>query len=239
VSTEWANFLFEALNVGILAVALAWLVLKPIRHALDAEREKRRKAEAEIEERLAAAARKEEEVRQAQGALEAEIETHRKEMLAEAKAEAAKVVHAAREEAEAERRVVKSEIEQARLAQATAAAAAVGEVAGSSVWRLLQTIEGPPLDDALVRAACKELAGLDSSDLGEVTVEAARELSPASRKALADALKREFGTRVLPELGAGVRVTTAAGQVDATAEALSRDAGREVTKALREGRARG
>jgi len=235
VSPEWTNFLFEALNVGLLALVLAWLAFKPIRNALDAERARRKEAEDELAKRQAAVARQDDAVRQARAQLDAEVEARRQELLAGAKAEADAVRRAAREEADAERRTARGEFAQARVAEAEAAADAIGEVAGASVRRLLDALEGPPLDDALVRAACAELAALDHTTLGAVTVEAARELDRASRDALAAALQGEFAVRVLPELGAGVRVTTAAGQVDATAQALARDAGRRVAQALREG----
>ena len=42
-----ANFLFEAVNFLLLAGALGWLFFRPVRTALDAERERRAKEEAE------------------------------------------------------------------------------------------------------------------------------------------------------------------------------------------------
>ncbi len=66
MSSALANFLFEAANFLLLAAALGWLLFKPVRRALDAERarhareedeSKRLRAEAEVLAREARSAR--------------------------------------------------------------------------------------------------------------------------------------------------------------------------------------
>jgi F-type H+-transporting ATPase subunit b len=234
VSTALSNFLIEALNFGILAAVLGWLVFKPIRKALDAERDRRTKAEEDLEQRSKEVARKEQEVQAAREKLEDELEQRRNQLLAEAKTEAEAVVRKAHDQADHERDTLRAELAQMRKAQVAEAADQLGDMAGAAVRRLLETLQGPELDDALVRAACTELAKLNGADLGSVIVESARELDTEARTALQATLPGEIETRVLPELGAGVRITTAAGQVDATAQAFAREARRNVAKDMRE-----
>ena len=96
---------------------------------------------------------------------------------------------------------------------------------GSTTTKVLP---GPSLDLALVRAATRELASLPPAALRSGLVEVARPLEPEARSLLGGALGVSFEARVVEELGAGVRVTTSAGQVDATASALARRAARVV-----------
>ncbi|HUB06711.1 MAG TPA: hypothetical protein VMB50_06910, partial [Myxococcales bacterium] len=58
-----------------------------------------------------------------------------------------------------------------------------------------------------------------------------RPLEPETTRLVAAALGREPEVRVVADLGAGVRVTTPAGQVDATAAAIARQAARAVSAA--------
>jgi hypothetical protein len=59
-------------------------------------------------------------------------------------------------------------------------------------------------------------------------VESALPLDEEGKKVLRQALGGDFQQRTVPELGAGVRITTSAGQIDASASNLAREAARQV-----------
>ena len=94
---------------------------------------------------------------------------------------------------------------------------------------LLAALDGPDLDHALTRAACERLAALPKFDAGSVLVESARPLQGPQRLALQQVLGEGFSERTVQQLGAGVRVTTSSGQIDATAVAFAREAARRLS----------
>jgi len=231
VSTALANFLFEAVNFLLLAAALGWVLFKPVRRALDAERARhdkdledaarvKREAEARLQEAAGARAK-----------LEAASTAEAKKRLDDAGQQAARIVEEARAAADEERRAFEREQEARRQAEAVALAGTVGRIAGESVVRLLRSLDGPALDLALVRAACEELRKLPRPAAGTVLVESARGLDPDSKKLLAAALGDGFQARELPALGAGVRVTLPGGKIEASAAALAREAAGAVVAA--------
>jgi hypothetical protein len=61
-----------------------------------------------------------------------------------------------------------------------------------------------------------------------VLVESARPLDPEARRLLEQALGIRFEERLVATLGAGVRVTTASGQIDASAARIAREGAREL-----------
>lgn len=231
MSPAVTNFVFEAVNFLLLAGALGWFVFKPVRRALDAERA-RRASEEEALERLKAEA----EVlsREARGAREAaakEAEAQKTQILARAEAEAARIREEARLAQQAGRSALEAELASVREAQLASLADAVGRVAGDSVSHLLATLEAEPLDAALARAACAEIGRLNAGGRTGAVVECAHPLGDASRSMLEAALGGPFEERVVDELGAGVRITTRDGQVEASAASLAREAARAVTAA--------
>lgn len=231
MSPALANFLFEAANFLLLAAALGWLLFKPVRRALDAERERH---EREVQEGRRLRDEAEALAREATAAREAsrlEASRRREEILAAAKREVAALLEEAKRAQALERRSLERELQREREAQAAALAETVGRIAADSVARLLDALNGPSLDAALVRGACDELRALPSAARGAALVEAARPLDAASRALLEGALGGGFEERRVRELGAGVRVTTSAGQVDATAAALARRAARALSAA--------
>ena len=226
-----ATFLFEAVNVLLLAGVLGWFFFKPVRAGLEAERERHAKEETEAAEHRAQA---EALAKEARAALEEggrETERRRAEILAAAEQQAARAQEDASKTLDAERRALARELEASRQAQAAALAETVGRIGAASVRDLLQALDGPSLDLALVRGACQEVRTLPEAARRAATVESARPLDPEGRRLLQDALGAEFTERTVAELGAGVRVTTTAGQVDASALAIARRAARELAAA--------
>jgi F0F1-type ATP synthase membrane subunit b/b' len=228
VSPALANFLFEAANFLVLAAALGWVLFRPVRRALDAERARHEAAREESDRLRSEAATLKDEARAERETVEREVEARRREALRSAEAEAARLLEEARGRRAAERRALEQELEVRREAETTALTDEVARVAAESVRRLLLTLEGPPLDAALVRAACAELEKLPKHERGSMLVESARPLEPSSRKALAGLLGTGFAERIVPELGAGARIITGAGQVDVTASSIAREAARAV-----------
>lgn len=232
MSPELANFLFEAANFLVLAAALSWLLFKPVRTALGAERDRRAAEEAEaakVRDEANALMKQAEATRQS---LEDELETRKAQMLEAARAEVARIKEAARQQQLAEARALTQKHEAGRRAQIDELADALGEIAAASVRGLLEAVAGPDLDLALVRAVCRELSALPTKPNGSPVVESARPLDPAARELLEGVLGSGFDARTVPELGAGIRVTTAAGQVDGSATRLAREAAHHVAGAV-------
>lgn len=226
MSPALANFIFEAANFLLLVAALGWVLFKPVRRALDRERDRHSKEEEESKRLRSEAESLARGARAAREAAEHEAIERRREALAAAEKEAARVLEDARREQATERRALERELAIVRSAEAAALADLVGRIAAESVIKLLEVLRGPSLDAALVGAACKELASLPSPARRSAVVESARPLDDDARRLLRDVLGGEFKERVVDELGAGVRVTAAFGQVDATAISFARRAAR-------------
>ncbi|MFO0749623.1 MAG: hypothetical protein U1F43_28730 [Myxococcota bacterium] len=106
-------------------------------------------------------------------------------------------------------------------------------MAAAAVERLLASIGAPALGTMLVAEACAELALLGHVAPGEAVVASARPSAARARLEAVLGAPREW--RIRPELGAGVRVDTARGQVDATALGLARHAAAAVAEAVQAG----
>lgn len=228
MSPALANFVFEAANFLLLAGALGWVLFKPVRRALDAERQQHDDEQRASDRQRALAESLAEEARSAKQAAERDVEQSRQEILSAAKLEAARVLDEAREAARVERRVLQHELEAARNAEVAELANTVGELAAQTVRRLLEALPGPSIDVALVGAACAEIENIPAEARRPAQVESARELDADATELLQAALGGAYAARVVAELGAGVRVTTPGGQVDATALSLGRHAGRAI-----------
>ncbi|GHG96376.1 hypothetical protein [Comamonas sp. JC664] len=228
MSPAFTNFLFEAVNFLVLAAVLGWLLFKPIRRALDAEQARHaQEAEAarhqrEEAEAVSRAARAE---REAAGR---ESEERRRALLASARDEALQAAEAAKRVQVEDRRRLEKELQDWRDASAAELVDTIGRIAAESVRRLLAALDGPALDLALVRAACAELASVPAEARAPASVESARPLDARARGLLEEVLGAGVRERVVTALGAGVRVTTPAGQVDATALSVARQAARAV-----------
>ncbi|WP_338865013.1 hypothetical protein [Myxococcus stipitatus] len=230
MSPGLTNFLFEAANFLLLAAALGWLLFKPVRRALDAEQARhsqqedearRMRQEAEV---LVRAARAERE------AAARESDERRRALLESARREGAREAETARRAQAEERRRMERELLDWKDARAEELTETVGRIAAESVRGLLAALEGPALDLALVRAACVELGAVPVEARGAALVECARPLDAESRALLESVLGGALKERVVGELQAGVRVTTSAGQVDATAVAMARRAARALKR---------
>lgn len=237
MSPALADFLFEAANFLILAAALGWILFKPVRRALDAERTRHGEEVAEAERLRKEAESLQGEARARQDALEHELSEKRREILAAARREASRIIDEAKKRGGAERQRLEAEMRAARETEIQALAEEVGRLAANAVRSLLEKLDGPSIDVALVRAACAELETLPAETRRSALVEVARPIDPEAMNLLERALGAAEGggveLRIVSELGAGVRVTTPAGQVDATAVSIARRAAQAASSALR------
>lgn len=234
MSPASANLVFEAANLLLLTGALGFLFFKPIRRALEAERRRRGELEREARTMRADAEALVGEAKRARERLTAELEERRAEALAATESEAARVANDAKRREAARREELERELEALRRGEAERVAETLGRVAAVSVRRLLDALDGPALDVALVRGVCGVLAELPDQAKSEAGVESARPLGDEAKKLLEEALGHLVEAREVPELGAGVRVTTSAGQIDGSALAIARQAAREVSAAATE-----
>jgi F-type H+-transporting ATPase subunit b len=229
VSPALANFLFEAANFLLLVAALGWVLFKPIRRALDAERDRYAKQEEEAKRLRAEAEALAKDTRAARETAEREIQQTRRDVLAAAQKEAKALLEAARATERTERQAFEQELTARREAEMARLAESVGRVAAESVRQLLDVLAGPSLDAALIRAACAELAAFPVEIRRSALIESARPLDAEARSLLVSVLGDGIRERVVDELGAGVRVTTSAGAVDATSASLARRAAHAVS----------
>jgi F-type H+-transporting ATPase subunit b len=228
VSPGWATFLFEAANFLLLAALLGWAFFRPVRAALE-----ERRAALEAERREAAETREsaERELREATARrreIEGSLSALRERARQEAEREAEQLLAAAREQAKQEREALKAQGVALRRGQGAERAADAAGAARQIVAGLLERIDGPELEGALLEHAGRRLAELAASGpLAPVLVESAQSLGAGAVATLAaaagvpeDALERQ----VVPDLVAGLRVVTARGLVDASAAGIAAQA---------------
>ena len=233
-----ATFLFEAANFLVLAVVLGWIFFRPVQAAIE-----RRRSELEQERCCADALRAEaqrvlEEAEAHRRQIQASLDPLRAEARQEAERSAAQIVADARARADEQCARLVDELEALRRESARAIAGDAAAAAGTLVERLLAEIDGPDLDAALIRAACVRLAALPADGrAGRVQIETARPLAADLRAAIVAALgpAAVLHERVVPDLGAGARIVTAAGLVDASASGIAGWAERELRPRLLHG----
>jgi hypothetical protein len=189
----------------------------------------------EVAAKRAEVERLQEAIQQRSAVLEAELEHLRQSALAAAQQEAERIRAAARADAERAREDARHRLAYLEEAQLERLAAAVATVAGASVQRLLQQLGGPDLERGLARAACRTLQVFGGEALGAVTVESAHPLDQETMTALTTVLGDATRTtvfRVTPTLGAGLRIITSHGLIDASATGLAAFAQRMLTAQL-------
>jgi len=224
VSPFLTTFVFEAVNFLILAAGLGWLLFRPIRQTLATRRAALAQERQETTAKRAEVERLQEDIRQRTAAFETELDQARQNTLAAAQQEAERIRAEARASAAREQAAARSQLAHLEEAQLEHLAAAVATAAGAAVQRLLQQLAGPDLERGLTQAACRELQGLAGAALGAVMIESAHPLDQETQTALTVALGDAAHTatfRVTPSLGAGLRISTSQGLIDASATGLA------------------
>lgn len=235
MSASWVTFVFEAANFLVLAALLGRLFFRPVRDALE-----RRRAELEGEREAARRVREEAEAalaeaRAQRAELEASLESLRQRGREQVGRERDALVADARAQMQRERERLDQELALRRRSEASSLARDAVSVAREIVERILATIDGPGLEQALLAAACRELAAhraqAGTGVLEPVGVESARALDRDARAALAASvglIPEAIEWRDAPELLAGLRVSTTRGLVDASAVGLAAHAERRL-----------
>lgn len=235
MSPTVVTFLFEAANFLVLAVALSWLFFKPVRKSITDYREKLESDSRLAAEKLAAAEAVQQEMNNERTRLETELNQRRHREIEAAQQQAARILADARSVADQEiekshRQASRmSENQRDRLAEVSAAAAA------EAVGQLLRQLGGPDLQAALVQLACRQLETLSAKNLAPVKIESAHELSAEQFSMLRHAIGTHAASadfRIVDSLGAGVRIYTAQGLVDASASGLAHFARQSLVKEM-------
>lgn len=224
VSPTWATFLFETANFLILMAVLSWLLFRPMRQAIENRRKALAQADEEAATKQAEVDQLQAEIRQRYATLDTELDRLRGDARAAAEQEAAQLRNEMRAAIEREREVERRRLAHLEDAQLERLAAAVAQAAAALVERLLRQLGGPDVERGLIQAACRELGALDGNDLGAVLIESAHPLDQEMQDIFKTALDSAASTldfRVIPDLGAGVRISTSRGLIDATAIGLA------------------
>lgn len=235
MSPVLTTFLFELINVFLLAAVLGWLFFKPVRAALQTRQEAERQRELAVAGREAEVARQQRELDARLQAVEVELEARRQQRLEVVGQEVVAIRQAALDATAQERARAVQRLAQLEHAQLQRLASVVAAVAAETVGRLLARVDGPELDEALARAACRELALVDPRLRSATLVEAAHPLTTAARAALHETLTEPDAladVRLVPELGVGMRIVTSQGVIDASAQGLARDIEHRLAAAL-------
>ena len=235
MSSTLSTFLFELTNFLLLAGLLGWLLFKPVRTTL-LERQAAEKGQiAALVDQKAETERLRTNLAQRQSAFEQEMAGLRAEHIAAADQEATAIRADARAAANRERDSMTRMLGHLEHAQAERLATLVAATTRDSVDRLLTSLGAPGLETALIDSACREVRALDGGSLGAVLIESAQALTPDAETGLKSALdhrETDVEFRVVPALGAGVRLTTARGLVDASAAGIASQAERLLIEAL-------
>jgi len=235
MSSTLSTFLFELTNFLLLAGLLGWLLFKPVRTALQQRQAAEKTQIATLAEQTAEADRLRADLAQRQRAFEQEMEGLRAEHMAAVDQEAAAIRAGARDAANRERESMTRMLGHLEHAQAQRLAAAVAATTRDSVERLLMSLGAPGLEAALIDSACRQVRALGGGSLGTVLIESAQPLNADAEAGLRTALDhRATGAefRIVPGLGAGVRLTTARGLVDASAAGIASQAERLLIETL-------
>jgi len=235
VSSTLTTFLFELANFLLLVVLLGWLLFKPVRRALQMRQAAERQREVALDEQEKAAAKGRAELEASRAAFDRETARLRKDRLAAVEEQAVAIVARAREAAHREQERSQRIVLHLERAQVQQLSAAIAATTREAVARLLASLQASDLDGALLRSAGRQLEAVATDSLGAVLVESAAPLDEGARATMTGATSGHASSvefRVVPELGAGLRVTTARGLIDASAAGIAAHAERVLVTAL-------
>lgn len=224
MSPTLTTFLFEAANFLVLAAVLGWLFFKPVRQAMGDYRAKFESQAEQAAEKLAAAERTQSEIDATRASLQTELSELRARELEATRQQAAQILADARTSAARELEMSRRQAARLSDSQRDSLAAVAATAAAETVRRLLEQIGGGELQTALIDSACQQLRAWPHDAIGPVKVESAQSLSATELAALKDALGvaavgADF--RISEGLGAGVRIATQKGLIDATVSGLT------------------
>ncbi|MEQ9410305.1 MAG: ATP synthase F0 subunit B [Fuerstiella sp.] len=224
MSPTLITFLFEAANFLVLAAVLGWLFFKPVRQALTDRRARFETEAAQAAEKLAAAEKTQHEIEAARANLQTELNELRSRELETARQQAQQILAETRAAADRERDVIRRQAARLPNTQRDRLAEVAAVAAAETVRRLFEQIGGPELQAALIESACQQLRNLPQDDIAPVKIESTTPLTAEEQTRLKNALgtaadRADF--RTTEGLGAGVRVATRKGLIDATVSGLT------------------
>jgi F0F1-type ATP synthase membrane subunit b/b' len=235
VSPSLTTFLFEAANFITLAALLAWLFFKPVRKVIEDQRAKAKTQEDEAAQKLSEAERGRQEIELQHKSLAAELEHMHAEARETAKQESDTLLAATRAQLERERAALKRDGLHIEKAQTAKLAHALASVAHATLKRFFEQMEGPELEQLLLTAACRELTTISNHAVGPVTIESAAPLDIEAKRLIESAMgapQKTSDFRVVPELVAGVRISTRHGVIDASVAGLAHFAEQTLTEEI-------
>jgi F0F1-type ATP synthase membrane subunit b/b' len=230
------TFLFEAANFLVLAAVLGWLFFKPVRKALADRRAKFEADTLQAADKLAEAAKTQQDIDVIRANLQAELNELRTRELEAARRRAEQILADARTAAEREREMSRRQAARMSDKQRDTLAEVSATAAAETVGRLLEQIRGPELQSALIESACKQLGSLPPDALRPVKIETGQPLSPEQLAALNSALGPAAAAadfRTVDGLGAGVRISTGSGLIDASVSGLAQFARQSLVKEMK------
>ncbi|MCA9142649.1 MAG: F0F1 ATP synthase subunit delta [Planctomycetaceae bacterium] len=236
MSPTLTTFLFEAVNFIVLTAVLGWLFFKPVRQALS---ERRAKFEAETQQaaqKLAEAERMQRDIDATRANLQAELNELRSRELESVRRQAEQILTEARIAAERQREISRRQAAQMSETQRDTLAEVAATAAAETVGRLFEQIGGPELQSALIESACQQLRSLPQRTIAPVKIESALPLSPEQLAALNDALGPAASGadfRTVDGLGAGVRIATGQGLIDASVSGLTQFARQSLVQEMK------
>lgn len=225
MSPTFITFLFEAANFVVLALVLGWLFFKPVRQALDDRRARFEADSVRASEKLAAAEKTLQEIEATRDNLQAELNELRTRELDAARQQADQILCDVRAVAERECQMSRREAARMSETQRDTLATVAAHAAADTVGQLFEQIGGPELQSALIESAAQQIRSLPQGTLAPVKVESAQPLSSAQLEVLTNALgsaAEDTDFRTIEGLGAGVRIATRKGLIDATVSGLTR-----------------
>jgi F-type H+-transporting ATPase subunit b len=223
VSPTLITFLFEVANFLVLAAVLGWLFFKPVRQALADRRATLEADTKQAAQKLAEAEQMRQQIDATRASLQAELNELRKRELEVARQQADQILSDARTAAQLQREESHRQAAQMTATQRDKLAEASASAAAETVGRLLEQIGGPDLQSALIESACRQLDSFSRGAIAPVTVESNQPLSPQQLAAIQRALgpaAESTNFKTVDGLGAGIRISTSKGLIDASASGL-------------------
>lgn len=235
MSKTITTFLFELANFLVLAGALGWFFFKPLRQALANRRERLVSEEQQATRDREEVERIKHEIAEAHVQLRSELSSERAREMAAIRQQADAILADARSAAERELKSGQQQVDQLLKSREQRLSEAAAQAAAEVLSRLMKEINGPALQSALVQSAVEQLRLMRPNRLAPTQVESAGELNPQDRALLDSALGGAAATadyRINQDLGAGIRISTASGLIDASALGLAKFAQHSLSRSL-------
>lgn len=149
LNIDWQQILLHVFNFIILATGLTFILFKPVRKFMREREEKYKKAAAEHAQKVAEIEQLDKEHAEKLAGLDAELEAHRKEVVAQAEKRGRQIVADAEEEARGIVEAGRKRSEDERAAYIAGAGSEIADMVVKSAEKLLVVGSSPESDRAL------------------------------------------------------------------------------------------